>query len=266
MIEVSYFLYIRLFIFICIKSSYYAMLKYGPKETAILLRKLRNTDYIESELQDIENSVSKERGNILDLFRDKVASKAFYICTILLILQQFCGVNVIMIYAQNIFEDAKVKMESDICVIVVSAVQTATCLITPIASTRFDKKLMLTFSFIGVSLSNICLGLYFAVDAIHGINWIPLVSLISFVIFYNCGVGPLPWAILGELYPQKVKSVGTATSNTIYWLFQFLLTFYFNKISEGLAFLIFGGLCMIAAVLVQIFLVETRGKTLQEIQ
>ncbi|XP_045477757.1 facilitated trehalose transporter Tret1-like [Harmonia axyridis] len=266
-IAVSSLLYIPLFLLTCPETLYYTMQKHGSEKTAILLRKLRNTSSVDVELEEIEYAVgNEERGSLLDVFRDKAATKAFFICTVLLILQQFCGVNVIMTYTQQIFKDAKVKIASEVCTIIVSGFQTATCLITPIASKRFDRKHMLIFSFIGVSLSNILLGLYFTVDSIKSLNWVALVSLISFVIFYNCGVGPLPWATLGELYPQNVKSVGTATSNTIYWVFQFLLTYYFNKINEGVAFLVFGGLCMMAAVFVQVFLIETRGKTLQEIQ
>ncbi|XP_044759697.1 facilitated trehalose transporter Tret1-like [Coccinella septempunctata] len=266
-IAVSSLAYIPFFVLICPESLYYTMQKYGPEKTMTLLQRLRNSSDVNVELEEIEITVgNEERGSLLDVFRNKAASKAFFICTVLLILQQFCGVNVIMTYTENIFKDAKVSMAPDVCTIVVSAIQTATCLITPIASRRFNRKLLLTFSFVGVSLSNILLGLYFAVDAIGGVHWLPLAALVSFFVFYNCGVGPLPWATLGELYPQNVKSVGTATSNTIYWLFQFLLTYYFNKVDEGLAFLIFGGLCLVAAVFVQFFLIETRGKTLQEIQ
>lgn len=243
------------------------MQKHGTGETVKLLQKLRNTDTVDEELEEIEHAIGHvEKGSFLDILKDKAARKAFLICTILLIFQQFSGINVILTYAQNIFEDANVSLSSDICSIIMSGFQTATCLITPIASKKFNRKVMLAFGFTGVGLSNILLGLYFSVDYVHKFNWLPLVALISFALFHNCGVGALPWTTLGELYPQKIKSVGTALTNTLYWLFQFLLTYYFNKINEGLAFIVFGVMCLVCVLFIKIFLIETRGRTLQEIQ
>ncbi|XP_045477759.1 facilitated trehalose transporter Tret1-like [Harmonia axyridis] len=266
-IAISSLLYIPLFIFLCPETLYYTMQKHGSGETVKLLQKLRNTDLVEEELGEIENAVGKEeKASLLDVLKDKAALKAFFICTVLLTFQQFSGINVIMTYTQNIFEDAKVSVSPEICTIIVSSFQTATCLITPIASKKFNRKVMLAFAFTGVGLSNVLLGLYFSVDFVHKFNWVPLLSIVSFVIFHNCGVGALPWTTLGELYPQKIKSVGTAVTNTIYWLFQFLLTYYFNKIDEGLAFILFGVMCWACVIFVKVFLIETRGRTLQEIQ
>ncbi|KAK9884534.1 hypothetical protein WA026_007375 [Henosepilachna vigintioctopunctata] len=254
------------FVLTCPESMYYTMQKYGSESTKNILDKLRKGDSRE-ELQDIEASVkSTERGSIIDIFSSKAGKRAFFICTALLIIQQFSGVTVIITYSQLIFEDADISVAPEVCSIIISAFQAATCFITPVAAKRIDRKKLFNFSFLGVTISNILLGLYFTIDELTNYKWIPLLSLISYVIFYNFGVGPLPWVILGELYPLKVKSIGTAVSNTIYWIFQFLLTYYFNKVDKGISFLVFGGVCLGSVAFVQLFLIETRGKTLQEIQ
>ncbi|KAL3274503.1 hypothetical protein HHI36_015886 [Cryptolaemus montrouzieri] len=157
-------------------------------------------------------------------------------------------------------------IDSDVCSIIVSAFQTATCLIVPIASTKFNRKTLLYISCIGISFSTGLMSLYFNVQTLHNYQWLALLSLISYVIFYNCGAGPLPWVILGELYPAKVKSIGTSTSNCIYWIVQFVLSYLFDEIDLGIWFSIFCISCLITVAFIWKFVLETKGKTLQEIQ
>ncbi|KAK9887708.1 hypothetical protein WA026_000029 [Henosepilachna vigintioctopunctata] len=259
-------IYAPIYIFSCPETLYYTMQKHGDGRTSELLKALRKGDSHEEELKEIKSSMkTEENGSIFDIFRSRAGIRAFFICTGLLTLQQFSGINIVITYSESIFKKAGVSISPEVCSIIVSAFQTATCAITPIALKHINIKTLLSISFAGVGLSNMIMCLYFYLQPLEEFKWIPLIILVCFMIFCNCGVASLPWVILGEMYPLKVKSVGTALSTMIYWIFQFIVTYFYNKIDQGLSFLIFTIACVATVVFVQKFLIETKGKSLQEI-
>ncbi|KAK9887706.1 hypothetical protein WA026_000027 [Henosepilachna vigintioctopunctata] len=260
-------IYLPLIIILCPESLYSEMRKNGSKSTLELLKKLRNNDQEYVELEIIEHTIKhEEQSTWLDIFRSRAGRKAFIISSTLLIFQQLCGVTVVTTYTQQIFEKADVPIASDVCVIIFSVFQAITCFIIPLTSKFVNARTMLKLSLLGSFLSHSVLGLYFYVDFLRQYHWIPLVSLIFFALFGNCGIGPLPWVYLGELYPSNMKSLGTAISSLLYWLCQFAVTYLYDKFEEGTSFFIFAVACLFGICFVQFFVIETRGKSLQEIQ
>lgn len=119
------------------------------------------------------------------------------------------------------------------------------------------------------------MGMFFYMDvidspALEKIMWLPVASLIVYVATYSCGFGPLPWAILGEMFPINVKSYAGTISACFCWGTSFILVKYFEAVSDALgihwSFWIFT-ICGVAAFLfVYTILFETKGMSLQAIQ
>jgi len=84
------------------------------------------------------------------------------------------------------------------------------------------------------------------------------------------GWGPLPWAIIGEVFPQDVKGLASGLSASVCWLLGFLITRFFGTINRQLGFHvtfgIFAGFSLLSGVYTFFRIPYTRGKTLQEIQ
>lgn len=119
------------------------------------------------------------------------------------------------------------------------------------------------------------MGLYFYLDitdktAAASVSWLPVVSLIVFVIVYCVGFGPLPWAVLGEMFPSNVKSIGSSVVASTCWVFGFLVTRFFSTLDEAVGshwtFWIFGIFCAMAFAFTYTFVIETKGMSLQQIQ
>ena len=123
-------------------------------------------------------------------------------------------------------------------------------------------------------------------------SWIPVVALSLYMIAFGIGTGTVPWILLGELCPAKVGSQisGTehiaAESRNLFFFFQisavtsgiatfmaylslFAMIQTYSSLVEWLslpiAYLVYGGVCLIMAIVTRIFLPETRGKTREEI-
>lgn len=83
------------------------------------------------------------------------------------------------------------------------------------------------------------------------------------------GFGPLPWAVMAEVFPTKVKGLGSAITAGFGWFVSFLLTKFFNNIIEVLnvsvPFFFFAVCCILSLILTVLFLPDTRNMTLQEI-
>uniref|UniRef100_A0A1B6JMD6 Major facilitator superfamily (MFS) profile domain-containing protein n=1 Tax=Homalodisca liturata TaxID=320908 RepID=A0A1B6JMD6_9HEMI len=99
--------------------------------------------------------------------------------------------------------------------------------------------------------------------------WWPLASLVGYIISFGSGFGSLPYTVMGEVFPSNVKSIGSAISAGSSWFMAFLITLFFNNISESLgphfAFFLLSIFCIISFLFTILFVPDTRGMTLQEI-
>ncbi|KAK9887703.1 hypothetical protein WA026_000024 [Henosepilachna vigintioctopunctata] len=260
-------IFVVLFILSCPETPYYLMQKKGREKSKDILMYLRK-DGIEAELKDIEDSVREEiSSSYLELFKSKRYFKAFLMATLIMIIQQLTGITMVMGYSQLIFSETNIQISSEKCSIIVGCLQVASSFITPLLSERIPRKVMWCSSLFGLSICNFCISLYFFVlKGTRVVDWLPLVTLILFVICDNCGNGPLPWVLLGEIYPMQVRSVGPLLSTSIYYFVQFFLTFSFNKIEQKYMFFGYGWCCIFGLLYVRYFVTETRGKSLKEIQ
>nr|XP_023014645.1 facilitated trehalose transporter Tret1-2 homolog [Leptinotarsa decemlineata] len=242
-----------------------------------VLKKLgRTPEELEEEFQEIQTSVQdlKEDFNVLDIFRSKPLIKGLVISTSLLVFQQLSGINAVIFYSPDIFKESGTILKPEYCTIIVMAIQFLSSFVTPFIADRFGRKTILLYSIIGIVISEVPLGVYCCLES-QGINVksfssIPVITLTAYLIFLNIGLGPLPWTILAELFPPKFKSFSTAAVSTFIWAIAFVFTLYFEKAIEvfglGPLFLFFST-CAIIGVIFTIFcVIETKGKTLQEIQ
>lgn len=87
---------------------------------------------------------------------------------------------------------------------------------------------------------------------------------------YSLGTGPLPWAMLGELLPNRVKTVLNSFVSCLNWLLAFGVTKSFPSLEKAIGlpavFWIYAVLCALGVIFVMFVLIETKNKTLQEIQ
>uniref|UniRef100_A0A1B0D4P3 Facilitated trehalose transporter Tret1 n=1 Tax=Phlebotomus papatasi TaxID=29031 RepID=A0A1B0D4P3_PHLPP len=238
----------------------------------------KTADGVQEEALKIQEAVEeamKNKGTIKDLVGNKGNLKALIICAGLLSFQQLSGINVVLFYSQIIFAKTGSSLDSAIATIIVGLVQVIASGCTPLVADRLGRKIILLVSAVGMAICHGLLGLYFFLDfqkseAVPNIGWLPVVSLIGFVTVYCVGFGPLPWAVLGEMFPANVKSIAASVVASVCWILGFIVTKYFSALDDAVgshwAFWIFGLFCCGAFVFVFTLVMETKGLSLQEIQ
>ena len=102
------------------------------------------------------------------------------------------------------------------------------------------------------------------------LGWLPLTSLIVFIAAFAIGMGALPWLMMGEIVPQKVKGPATSIATFVNWFLAFVVTLTFDALKKWLtdagAFWLFAGCCLLGSVFCFFAVPETKGKTPDEIQ
>ncbi|RAK96514.1 sugar porter family MFS transporter [Aspergillus ibericus CBS 121593] len=79
---------------------------------------------------------------------------------------------------------------------------------------------------------------------------------------------PMVWTITAELYPSKYRAQGMALAVAANWLWNFLIGFFTPFITSAIDFAygyVFAGCMFVAAFVVYFFVIEGRGRTLEEL-
>ncbi|TFK25914.1 sugar transporter [Coprinopsis marcescibilis] len=97
-------------------------------------------------------------------------------------------------------------------------------------------------------------------------------TLIAFAVLhvfcFSIFWGPTPWVYLGESFPLRVRPKGIALGSATNWFWNFLLSFFAPRIAEKigpLILMIFFGMLLFGYVYVFLFIPETKGLTLEEV-
>ncbi|XP_012234489.1 solute carrier family 2, facilitated glucose transporter member 8 [Linepithema humile] len=264
------------------ESPYFLLIKGRKNEAITSLAKLRSKSElaVQKEADEIQEQIDelfKEEVKFSDLFTVKANFKALLFTCALASFQQFTGINVVLFYMQNIFIAAESSVPTEQAPIIIGAVQMLASGATPIVVDWLGRRVLLVFSGIGTTLSLCALGLYFylkdvqhADDVVAQISWLPVVALVIFIATYSVGWGPLPWAVMGEMFSSNVKAKASGITVSICWFLAFLITKFSSNMDEAIGqyatFWMFAGFCVLSIIFTVLILPETKGKSLQQIQ
>lgn len=101
-------------------------------------------------------------------------------------------------------------------------------------------------------------------------SWMALLGLVFYLFCFAPGMGPVPWTVNSEIYPQWARSTGNALSTGTNWVFNVVISLTFLHISQTLtyqgAFLMYSGFAFLGFIFVFLLLPETKDKPLEEIE
>lgn len=241
-------------------------------ETIAVMEKIGGSQLINNELPEMEKSLSieskKEKVRLSEIFKGK-NGKIVLIGTLIAAFQQITGINAVIMFAPNIFQAAgSAKVDSMMMSMTVGLVN---FLMTIIALWLVDKKgrkTLLLWGAVGMTISLAYLSFEFFKPAQFGIG--VLIALLLYISFFAASFAPVMWVIISEIYPNRIKGVAMSFSTAVSWLCTFL-TVYFAPIIQGelglqYLFGIFGFFSIAAFIFVKIWIPETKGKTLEELE
>lgn len=247
------------------------LVKYGKYEQAEkILSRIGGAAYGKTELADIQQTISNEevaKVNFSDLFEPKLL-KILLLGVFLAVFQQWCGINVIFNYAQEVFAAAGYGVSAMMFNIVITGI--VNLVFTFIAIYTVDKlgrRPLMLMGAAGLAGIYAILGTGYFLQS-TGIHMLVLVVLA--ISCYAMTLAPITWVVISEIFPNRIRGAAMSVAVLSLWIACTALTLSFPYMKNALgahgAFWTFGGICAIGVVIIYIKLPETKSKSLEQIE
>jgi len=228
-----------------------------------------NNDHL---LEDIKNSIDNEVVEHIKYLFKKPFLRLVIIGLLIGMFNQFTGIAVVMIYSSDIFRAAGFGTESAILqTVIVGATNLTFTIIAMAFIDRIGRKFMLLLGSVSMT---VFLGIfsYIFLNDIGG--FMPLAFMIAFVASFAFSQGAVVWVLFAEMFPNNIRSRGVSIGSFSHWVFYALLLFLFPVIQKsftdnrgiGYVFAFFAIFTLISFFFFKKYIVETKGKTLEELE
>lgn len=183
----------------------------------------------------------------------------------MVVLRELGGQFAIFSYAAYFFRNAGVGLNPLTCTVLVGVMRLASTLACAALLDHAGRRSILTVGCSCCAISS-AIGGVFLVGEIPGYSWVALIAVLSFVLGYGFGVGPIPWILIGELLPTPIRVVGASIVTFLFAAMQFIVGLMFPKLMEEVGF--GGGLIFFAVfntfllILIRMFLPETTSQSI----
>jgi len=200
--------------------------------------------------------------------------KPLFISLGLMFFQQLSGVNAVIFYTESIFEKSQSSISANLSSIFVGIANFVATIGSNIVIDKVGRKVLLNISASLMALSLLVSGgFYLAQHKEHDISeygWVPLVTFIIYVIAFSIGYGPIPWLMMGEIFPAKIRGSAASVATAFNWSCSFVVTKIFQDLMKNFGahgtFWCFGAICAVSIVFVLMFVPETKSHSLEHIE
>ncbi|KAH8174884.1 sugar transporter domain-containing protein [Sarocladium implicatum] len=219
-----------------------------------------------------ETSMSIGRGSrIKEFLTVRRNRNALLASEIVMFMQQFCGVNVIAYYSSEIFVEASFPEQQALAASLGFGIVNFLFAIPAFYTIdTFGRRNLLLTTFPLMALFLLFTGFSFWIpeDTTAHIACIAL-GIYLFGVVYSPGEGPVPFTYSAEAYPLYIRAMGMSVATATTWLFNFILAVTWPSLQTAFtpqgAFGWYAGWNVIGFFLVLLFLPETKGRTLEEL-
>lgn len=227
------------------------------------------------ELYADNDSLKANKVTLLTALSTPATKRALFICLGLMFFLQLSGINAVIFYTGFIFEAADTGINAALATTIVGVMQVIATFIASMVIDRLGRRILLLGSILVMGVCTVFLGIYFYMydqdkSNVEGLGWLPVLSLCLYIVVFSLGFGPIPWVMIGELFATDVKGLAGSIAGSFSWILAFVITKTFTNIREtiglGETFWLFAVFSALGTVFVFVYVPETKGKSLIEIQ
>jgi MFS transporter, SP family, xylose:H+ symportor len=249
----------------------------GQKAKALeVLTKIHGKQMAQIELVEIENSIEKDNVKIkLNLFAKGVFT-IVVIGSVLSILQQFTGINAVLYYGADIFEQALGFGAEDVLQqqVLLAGVNLVFTFVAMATVDKFGRKPLIYIGCVGMLLGFLLLGWTLMSQ---NVGILSLIGVLVFIASFALSMGPIVWVILSEMFPNRMRSMAMSIAVAAQWAANYVVAQFFPLVAESqvnqgdywngsLPYFIFSFFILVIFFFTYKFIPETKGKTLEELE
>lgn len=249
-----------------------------PDDALKILKRFRGVPQDETApaelLFELKPRLQKKKQNLFKHLIKRNAMVPFIIMLSYFFFQQFSGLFVIIYYAVDIIQSSGVTMDPYLGAVLIGLTRLVGSLLVAGVSRKYGRRIPSIVSGFGMAIFMCGLSLYLFLN-IKGITVadngiIPVVCVLMYIFMSTLGFLVIPFAMVGEVYPSKVKDILSGLTTCIGYIFSSVTIKTYpdmlSSMGEHGVFLFFGLVSLVGALFIWRWLPETKGKTLREIE
>jgi SP family arabinose:H+ symporter-like MFS transporter len=240
-------------------------------EALHVLTKINGPARAAEELSTIKASISAESGTFGELFQPGFRL-ALLVGVILAFLNNWTGWSCVAYYQQLILQQAGFTSPAEaIGASVFSMVANVVLTLLAISLVdRWGRRPMWIFGSLAMIVSTLLMGLIIQAN-LHPM--LAVVGVVLVLIPHAVALGPLPWLMISELFPTRIRARAVSIATVCVWVAGYTGTQLFPMIGSafekqgvpGGTYWVFTVICVFSLVFGLKLLPETKGRTLEEI-
>ena len=235
-----------------------------------ILARIGGEQYARTAVADIESTLAREEVQHVrfsDLLEPRMR-KVLVLGIILAVFQQWCGINVIFNYAEEIFRAAGYDISTVLKNIAwTGSVNLAFTFVALSVVDRGGRRPLMLLGSAGLAAIYIAMGFCFN----GGVKGLPMLLLVLAAIgCYAMSLAPVAWVVISEIFPNRIRGAAMAVAVSSLWIACFILTYTFPllnaKFGPAGTFWLYAAICVAGFLFIKFKLPETKGKTLEQIE
>ncbi|RII18370.1 putative metabolite transport protein CsbC [Streptomyces sp. YIM 130001] len=246
------------------------------KEAREVLARTRGADQVDAELAEIRQveDASKERAGLREVFAPWLRP-ALVVGVGLAILNQVVGINTIIYYAPTTLTNVGFSDSAAIYANTgIGAINMAMTLVAIWLIDKVGRKRLLLSGAVCMCTSLTVLAatslLLPEPDGMGVVGMVTLVCLGAFIVSFSASWGAVCWVVISEVFPLHVRGAAVGFCTMLLWAANFVVSLSFpvllDAVGIGWLFLGFAAICAFAHVFTRRFVVETKGRSLEDIE
>lgn len=273
-------------LFIIPESPRWLVMQTRHEEAKAVLMKTNETDSeVEERLAEIQQAATGSGGSTTEgeIYQEKAVWRELLSPSPALrrmlvtgfgiqCFQQITGIDATVYYSPEILKSAGIEDNTQLlaATVAVGVAKTVFILVAILLIDKVGRKPLLYVSTIGMTICLLTLALSLSLlNGPLGIG-LALLSVCGNVAFFSVGIGPVCWVITSEIFPLRLRAQASALGAVGNRVCSGLIAMSFLSVSRAITvggtFFIFSFISALSVAFVYIFVPETKGKSLEQIE
>lgn len=232
------------------------------------LSRVNGTEKAKEIFEEIRTTLQEEPGKIKELFAPGLR-RAMMVGIVLALFSQITGINAIIYYAPEIFKSIGFASGSALTqTFIIGIVNTLFTFVALWLVDRAGRKKLLLWGVTGMIICLLGTGMCFYFELVEG-PWL-LVFILGYIACFASSLGPIPWVIISEIFPTKMRGTAMSFATLVLWIGVVLITQLTPMMLQSMGGAFTFWLFMANAIILLIFtwrmIPETKNRTLEEIE